>query len=101
VDVKLGYIILIMPILTIVRLFPFTVNSIGPMEVAVAYFFGLIGIDSTLAVLISLTSSLISSLIPGAFGILFIVTLGHRERQQSMASVVKKVRRAEGEKSRR
>lgn len=84
VTVSLGYIILIMPILTIVRLFPFTVNALGPMEVAVAYFFGVIGINSTLAVLISLSSNIISSLIPGTIGFLLIVFIGHRiEKQKS------------------
>lgn len=80
VDVSLGYIILIMPMLTIARLFPFTVNALGPMEVAVAYFFGLLGIPSTLAVLISLTSNLLSSVIPGLLGFVLILTIGHRAR---------------------
>jgi uncharacterized membrane protein YbhN (UPF0104 family) len=82
VKVSLGYIILIMPILTIVRLFPFTVNALGPMEVAVAYFFGVIGINSTLAVLISLSSNVISSLIPGILGVLIILTFGHNTRRK-------------------
>ena len=63
--VSLGYIILIMPILIIIRLFPFTINALGPMEVAVAYFFSLIGVNATVAVLISLMSNVISSIIPG------------------------------------
>ncbi len=41
VVVHLGYVIVIMPILTLVRLFPFTVNALGPTEVAVAYFFSM------------------------------------------------------------
>jgi uncharacterized membrane protein YbhN (UPF0104 family) len=69
VTVSFKYILLIMPILTIVRLFPFTINALGPTEVAVAYFFGKIGIQPTLAVLISLTSNLISSVIPGVIGL--------------------------------
>ena len=77
VKVSLGYIILIMPILTIVRLFPFTVNALGPTEVAVAYFFGLIGIKPTLAVLISLSSNLIVSILPGSIGLLIILAIGH------------------------
>jgi uncharacterized membrane protein YbhN (UPF0104 family) len=77
VKVSLGYIILIMPIITIVRLFPFTVNALGPMEIAVAYFFSVIGINSTLAVLISLSSNLITSIIPGSIGFLIILAIGH------------------------
>jgi uncharacterized protein (TIRG00374 family) len=78
VTVSLQYIILIMPILTIVRLFPFTVNALGPTEVAVAYFFGIIGINPTLAVFISLSSNVIASIIPGIMGFLIILTIGHR-----------------------
>jgi ubiquinone/menaquinone biosynthesis C-methylase UbiE/uncharacterized membrane protein YbhN (UPF0104 family) len=81
VKVSLGYIILIMPVLTIVRLFPFTVNALGPMEIAVAYFFSVIGINSTLAVLISLLSNVISSVIPGVIGFLIILTRGYGRRQ--------------------
>ncbi len=82
VDVSLGYIIVIMPIVTIVRLFPFTVNALGPTEVAVAYFFNLVGINSTLAVLISLCSNLISSIIPGLIGVVIIISYGHGNKNQ-------------------
>jgi glycosyltransferase 2 family protein len=80
VHVNLGYILLVMPILTIIRLFPFTINAIGPMEVAVAYFFGFLGIHSTLAVLISLTSNVLSSIVPGSLGLAIILLRGHSKR---------------------
>ena len=83
VQVSLGYILLIMPVLTIVRLFPFTVNALGPVEVAVAYFFEKLGIPSTFAVLISLTVNMISYLLPGAIGLVFILTIGDGKRQES------------------
>ena len=73
VQVSLWYVIVIMPMLTIARLFPFTLNALGPMEVAVAYFFHLIGIEPTLAVLISLSSNLISSVLPGICGMLILI----------------------------
>lgn len=81
VVVSLGYVIVIMPILTIVRLFPFTVNALGPVEVAVAYFFSLLGISSTLAVLISLFSNLISNVLPGVLGFGVMLLLGHKKNQ--------------------
>jgi uncharacterized membrane protein YbhN (UPF0104 family) len=80
VQVNLGYILLVMPILTIIRLFPFTINAVGPMEVAVVYFFGFLGIPSTVAVLISLTSNVLSSLVPGSLGIAIILLRGHTRR---------------------
>ena len=73
VKVSLSYVVLIMPMMTIARLFPFTINALGPPEVAVAYFFHLIGIDSTLAVTISLLANLFSSVIPGMLGFLLIL----------------------------
>lgn len=78
VVVNLSYVIAIMPILTIVRLFPFTVNALGPTEVAVAYFFSILGISSTLAILISLTANVLSSVIPGVLGMGAILIAGHR-----------------------
>lgn len=81
VEVSLGYVIVIMPILTIVRMFPFTVNALGPTEMAVAYFFSLLGIPSTLAVLISLAANLISNVIPGVLGFGLIMLLGHKKHQ--------------------
>ncbi len=74
VTVSLWYVVVIMPMLTIARLFPFTLNALGPMEMAVAYFLGLIGIPSTLAVVVSLTANLVSSVIPGALGLFVILT---------------------------
>jgi glycosyltransferase 2 family protein len=78
VTVSLWYVIAIMPMLTIARLFPFTLNALGPMEVATAYFFGLIGIPSTLAVVVALTSNLIASVVPGSLGVLIILTAKRR-----------------------
>jgi len=84
VNVSLGYIIVIMPILTIVRLFPFTVNALGPMEVAAVYFLGIIGINSTQAVFISLLSNVLSSIIPGMCGFFIILAFGHAPAQDRL-----------------
>ena len=83
VDVSLGYVILIMPMTTIARLFPFTINALGPPEVAVAYFFHQIGINSTLAVTISLLANLLSSVLPGILGFLLILFVGKKEKPGS------------------
>lgn len=82
VDVSLWYVIAIMPMLTIARLFPFTINALGPMEVAVAYFFGLIGIPSTLAVVVSLVSNLIASVLPGSIGVIVILLSGQKHQRR-------------------
>lgn len=84
VEISLEYVILIMPILVIVRLFPFTVSALGPKEIVVVYFFGEIGIPPTLAVLISLFSNIISSVIPGLIGLLMILLFGHGRGKQKI-----------------
>lgn len=86
VTVSLWYVIVIMPMLTIARLFPFTVNALGPMEMAVAYFFGLIGIPPTLAVVVSLTSNLLSSVVPGTLGVVALLTARKRMRDKTEVS---------------
>ncbi len=73
VKVSLAYIILMMPTMTIARLFPFTINAVGPPEVATTYFFHMIGIDSTMAIAVSLSANLLSSVVPGILGCLFII----------------------------
>ncbi|PIE35935.1 hypothetical protein CSA56_02070 [candidate division KSB3 bacterium] len=78
VEVSLGYVVVIMPMITIVRLFPFTINALGPAEVAVTYFFHLIGIPSTLAVTISLVANISASIVPGMAGFVCILVWGHR-----------------------
>lgn len=78
VVVHFGYVIVIMPILTLVRLFPFTVNALGPTEVAVAYFFSMLEIPPTVAVLISLTANILSSVIPGVLGMGVILTARYK-----------------------
>lgn len=80
VTVSFGYVILIMPLLTLVRLFPFTFNALGPMEVAVVHLFGQLGIAPTVAVLISLTSNVLASLVPGCLGFILIFMLGHGDK---------------------
>jgi len=79
VEVSFGYVIVMMPMITIVRLFPFTINALGPSEVAVVYFFHRIGIPSTLAVAISLVANLAASIVPGILGFLCILVWGHRK----------------------
>ena len=76
VEVSLGYVIFIMPMMMIARLFPFTVNGIGPVEAVATYFFGLLGIPPTLAVLISLASNIISFIIPGLIGVVIMLSSG-------------------------
>jgi uncharacterized protein (TIRG00374 family) len=84
VQISLGYCILLIPMLTVARLFPFTINSLGVREVTLIYFLGLIEINPTVAVLISLLSNILSTLIPGSVGLLLIFTLGKRIKHQAL-----------------
>jgi uncharacterized protein (TIRG00374 family) len=45
IDVSLGYMALILPMLTLVEIIPISVSGLGTREAAVIYFFGIVGID--------------------------------------------------------
>lgn len=83
-QVNFIYLLLMRPVLEVARLFPFTVNALGPREVVVAYFFHRIGLSPTLAVLVSLGSNIISSVIPGSIGLGIILISGHRTKMSAI-----------------
>jgi len=45
IDVSLGYMALILPMLTLVEIIPISISGLGTREAAVIYFFGIVGID--------------------------------------------------------
>lgn len=79
-EVSLWYVFVIMPMLTTARLFPFTLNSLGPMELASVYFLSNIGIEQTLALCIALSSNLLASALPGLVGVIFILSMRRRTK---------------------
>ncbi|PIE35185.1 hypothetical protein CSA56_05205 [candidate division KSB3 bacterium] len=76
VEIEISYVLFIMPAVSIARLFPFTINALGPTELAFTYFLGLIGINPTVAISMSLLSNMISSIIPGSVGFILMGKLG-------------------------
>ncbi len=68
IEINPLYIFTIAPLITLARLFPFTFSGLGSKEAVVIYLFGLININTTLALLASLTHFTLH-LIPGIFGI--------------------------------
>ncbi len=71
VDLSFSYLLAISPALVLARLFPLALNGLGSGEAAFVYFFGLKGVDSKLAILVSLTSQLVNAFIPGLIGLAF------------------------------
>jgi uncharacterized membrane protein YbhN (UPF0104 family) len=73
VNVGFFYVLAIAPIITLARLFPLTFIGLGSQEVVVAYLFSLISITATMSVLVSLSFTVLNLVIPGIFGLIFII----------------------------
>ncbi len=69
VKLSLFYLLAISSALVLARLFPLTLNGLGSGEAAFVYFFGLKGVSSNLALLVSLTSQLVNAFFPGLIGL--------------------------------
>jgi glycosyltransferase 2 family protein len=72
VDVSLIYIFMIAPILTLGRLFPFTLNGIGSDEAIIVFLFDKIGIFGYQALAAAFIYRLILLIIPGVIGLIII-----------------------------
>lgn len=73
VQIDFIYILAVASLMNLAIIFPFTLNGIGSGEAMVLYLFGLVNISPTLAIVISLIySQLITTIIPGLFGLLII-----------------------------
>ena len=67
VDAK--YLVLIMPIVTLVELIPFTVSGLGTRDATVIYFFSVVGLDSAQAVGFSISYLLIGTYLTALVGL--------------------------------
>ncbi len=76
VEVSLLYVLALAPLVTLARLFPLTLNGLGSQEAVVLYLFGLMGIASAQALLVSLTFTFALVVIPGLVGLAVIVHQG-------------------------
>ncbi len=63
-----GYIVLIMPIVTLVELLPFSVSGLGTRDATVIYFFSVVGVGSAEAVGFSLMYMLIATYLTAIVG---------------------------------
>ncbi|MDI9615634.1 lysylphosphatidylglycerol synthase transmembrane domain-containing protein [Methanothermobacter sp.] len=74
VNVDISYILSIAPIMNLAFVFPFTLNGLGSSDAVVIYFLGLKGVNPSTALLISLFySQILTSIIPGVFGLFRII----------------------------
>lgn len=71
IDVPIGYVFLIMPIITLVELIPISVSGLGTREAAVIYFFSVVGIESAHAVGFSIAYLLCGTYLTSLAGLLF------------------------------
>jgi uncharacterized protein (TIRG00374 family) len=69
IPVHPAFIVLIMPIVTLVELIPFTVSGLGTRDATVVYFFSVIGVDSAQAVGFSIAYVLIGTYLTALLGL--------------------------------
>jgi uncharacterized protein (TIRG00374 family) len=77
-NVSLGKVFMVVPLTTVARLFPFTLDGIGTAEAASVYFFGRAGIAPEAALAAQLLSRLIGSYLVGVLGALVMLCTGSR-----------------------
>ncbi len=71
IEVSFYYIVVIMPIVTLVELIPISVSGLGTREATVIYFFSVIGIASAQAVGFSIVYLIVGTYITSLIGLLF------------------------------
>jgi hypothetical protein len=71
IEVSFYYIVIIMPIVTLVELIPISVSGLGTREATVIYFFSVIGIASAEAVGFSIVYLIVGTYITSVIGLLF------------------------------
>ena len=81
IEVSLVYVLLIMPVVTLVEILPVSISGLGTREATVIYFFSVVGISSAAAVGFSLGYLLIGTYMTAIVG--FIMWLRHPLRTGS------------------
>ncbi len=69
IPVDPGFVVLIMPIVTLVELIPFTISGLGTRDATVVYFFSVVAVGSAEAVGFSITYVLIGTYLTALFGL--------------------------------
>jgi uncharacterized protein (TIRG00374 family) len=71
IEVDVGYVFLIMPIVTLVELLPISISGLGTRDATVIYFFSVVGIASAAAVSFSIGYLLIGTYLTSVVGFVF------------------------------
>lgn len=74
--IDFSYLIAILPAVIAARLVPFVLSGFGTGEAAFVYFFGLVNTPPNIALLVSLTARIVSSVIPGVAGLIIFYSVG-------------------------
>lgn len=80
IPVDPAFLILIMPIVTLVELIPFTVSGLGTRDATVVYFFSVIGVGSAEAVGFSIAYVLLGTYLTALFGLALWIRYPMRRR---------------------
>lgn len=80
IPVDAGFIVLIMPIVTLVELIPFTISGLGTRDATVVYFFSVVGVGSAQAVGFSIAYLLIGTYLTALIGLALWIRYPIRKR---------------------
>jgi uncharacterized protein (TIRG00374 family) len=71
IEISLGYLFIIMPMVTLVELIPISISGLGTREAAAIYFFSVVGISSAYAVSFSITYLIMGTYLTSFVGFIF------------------------------
>lgn len=69
----LGHVFALIPLVTLTKLLPLTLDGLGPQEGASVYLFGQVGVAASLTLLTTLVGRALASWLPAVVGIVFIL----------------------------
>ncbi|MBN1124845.1 MAG: flippase-like domain-containing protein [Sedimentisphaerales bacterium] len=87
VDPGLAYVFSMAPLLTLVRLFPFTLSGIGSDEAALCFFFSRVGLSMEETISMAIIYRMLTFILPGVFGlVLMSLTTRIRTNQDNVSN---------------
>lgn len=86
-DLQFVYVFAVAPMIVLARTFPFTLSGLGTQEAVVVLLFSQIGVNSANALLVSMSFTIITSVIPALVGLLIILWWGVKKHEPVKPSV--------------
>ncbi|MFH0826784.1 MAG: lysylphosphatidylglycerol synthase transmembrane domain-containing protein [Candidatus Omnitrophota bacterium] len=88
-DIHLVYFFIFLPVIGAITLLPISIGGLGLREATTTFFFAKVGVDSYLAVTMSLLNSFFIFVCGGLGGLIYVLTVHHRRLQPHQPSPVR------------